>query len=83
MTELNITIHLIHGEPIKLRGQRNMEEIMNIGTGIERAMDAKYLCVELDGKLMVIPDHNIKWVEISPVPDLPIKWMIRNVERAK
>jgi hypothetical protein len=83
MAELNIVIHLIHGEPIKLRGQRSHEEIMNLGAGIERAMDAKYLCIELDGKVMMIPEHNIKWVEVSPAPDLPIKWMIRNVERVK
>jgi hypothetical protein len=36
---------------------------------IEEALNAKHLLIEVEGKLIVYPFHNIKAIEVFPAPE--------------
>ena len=78
--EVTIVVNLMHGGPLRLKGRRSEQDLMNLASRIERAMEARYLGVELDGKLTLIPASNIGSIEISPVPSEPMKGVIRDVQ---
>jgi hypothetical protein len=83
MPEMLLTINLVHGPAIRRKGQRNERDVMNFGSNVERGMDSPFLGFEVDGKLTLIPRHNIASVEISPAHDgLLIKGLTKDVERA-
>jgi hypothetical protein len=86
MSELNeatIKIELVHGGEIEFSIQRSEQELRNTGSNIESSMKANYVGVELDGKLTLIPAHNIARVEISPAPRALIQHVIRDARRVK
>ena len=83
MPEISLTIHLVHGPAIRLKGQRSERDLMNFGTRVEHGMEAPFLAFEVDGKLTLVPQHNIASVELSPAPDgLLLKHLIKDVQRA-
>jgi len=43
-------------------------------------MNANYLGVELDGKLVIIPTNNIQKVEISPAPTAMISNVVKGAK---
>jgi len=75
--------NLIHGEPIVFKGEITEERRRNLGANIEKAMAGSYVGVELEGKLTIIPLHNIKSIEIDPAPAILIKSVVVDVERVK
>ena len=54
------------------------EEVSNIATRIEKAIEANELLIELEDRLLVIPLNNIKYIEITPAPPKLPKFAIRN-----
>jgi hypothetical protein len=54
------------------------EEVSNIATLIEKAIEANELLIELENRLLVIPLNNIKYIEIIPAPPKLPKFAIRN-----
>ena len=78
--EVTIVLNLVHGGAIRLKARRSEQELMNLASRIERAMEARYVGVELDGKLTLVPASNIGSIEISPVPTEPMKGVIRDVQ---
>jgi len=45
-------------------------------------MNANYLGIELDGKLIIIPMNNIQKVEISPAPTALISHVVKDAKSA-
>ncbi|HZM01271.1 MAG TPA: hypothetical protein VFD43_13575 [Planctomycetota bacterium] len=83
MPEMHLTIHLVHGPAIRLKGQRSDRDLMNFGSNVERGMDSPFLAFQVDGQLTLVPRHNIASVELTPVPDgLLLKHLIKDVQRA-
>ena len=71
--EYKVTVYLIHGEPIRFKATLTAAEMLNKGEDIGDALDRTSMCLELDGKLVIIPYSNIKYVEVDPSPpNLPI-----------
>lgn len=78
---LTVTVHLVHGDPIKFEVSLSAAKEYNLGEDIERSLLRNAMAVELDNKLIVIPYSNIKYVECDPAPAvLPLN-MIRGAKR--
>ena len=78
--EFRMTIHLMQGDPVKFKVTRGINELRNVGSNLENGLQAKYVGVELDGKLIIIPSHNIRSVEIDPAPGALIAHVIRDAQ---
>ena len=65
-----ITIHLIHGDPIKFEVRLSEAKEFGLGDDIEKSLTRISMAVELDGKLFVIPYSNIKYLECDPAPSV-------------
>jgi hypothetical protein len=68
LVELTCTIHLLAGEPIVFKIEAEYERLRNAAARIESSLNANYVGVELEEKLLIIPTHNIQTIEISPAP---------------
>ena len=76
--EFTITIHLVHGDPIKFKASVSDTELAIKADDIEYMLNRYALATEVDKKLLIIPYSNIKYVEVFPAPPrLPV-FMIKN-----
>jgi len=72
-TQVTITVHLVHGEPLKFSLEPTETKKMGVSEDIERALQRNCMAIEADNKLRIIPYSNVKYVEIDPAPTgLPI-----------
>jgi hypothetical protein len=76
-SEIKISINLLSGDPIVFKIEENQDTQRNAGSIIESSMNANYIGVELDGKLVIIPTNNIQKVEISPAPTAMISHVVK------
>ena len=76
-SEIIISINLLSGDPIVFKIEANDDKQRNAGARIDRGMNANYIGVELDRKLVIIPTNNIQKVEISPAPAAMISNIIK------
>ena len=71
--EFKVIVHLIHGEPIKFKASPTEAELFSKGEDIEVALTRISMGLEIDGKLLIIPYSNIKYIEADPSPpNLPL-----------
>jgi hypothetical protein len=76
-----ITVHLIHGNPLKFEVVLTEVKELGLGSDIDQALSRNAMAIEAEGKLYFIPYSNVQYIECSPVPDgLPLN-MIRNAKR--
>ena len=75
-----IRIYLSNGEKLCFKSMVSIEKVFNMGSGIENALKASYLGLDMNGKLTVIPFQHILKIEIDPTPDVLIAHVIRNIE---
>jgi hypothetical protein len=64
-----ITVHLVHGEPLKFSLEPSAAKKLGVSEDIERALQRNALAIEADNELLIIPYSNIKYVEIDPAPE--------------
>jgi hypothetical protein len=72
MTERNmgiLVIRFVDGTEERFEYARLPQDDVNLVARIEEALNAKHLVVEVEGKLIVYPFHNIKAIEVFPVPE--------------
>ena len=84
--EITVSVRLVNGDPITFQIERSESERRNMGAAIETALNSNYVGVEVDGKLIIVPTHNIQTISISPAPDMMIKSVVRgarNLRRGK
>ncbi|MGD9107428.1 MAG: hypothetical protein PVJ87_11375 [Desulfobacterales bacterium] len=79
-SEATISIHLVSGDPVIFKIEATDERVRNAGSRIERSMNANYVGVELDGKLIIIPTNNIQKIEISPAPTALISHVVKDAK---
>ena len=73
INQVIITVHLVHGEPLKFSLEPSEAKKMGVSEDIERALQRISMAIEADNKLSIIPYSNIKYVEIDPAPpELPL-----------
>ena len=78
--EFTLTLHLIQGDPIRFKLRRTIAQMRNIGTNLESSLESRYVGVELNGKLLIVPFHNVRSLEIDPAPSGLIKHVVRDAE---
>jgi hypothetical protein len=81
-SEVTFSVHLLSGEPIVFKIDATEDKHRNAGTRIERSMNANYVGIELDGKLIIIPTNNIQKIEISPAPAALISHVVKGAKSA-
>ena len=81
--EYTLTINRVTGEPLRLKLKRNSEQIRNAGSAIEKSLASNYVGVILEGKLIIVPSHQISSVEIHPVPKAFFQHVIKDAETAE
>jgi hypothetical protein len=79
-SEITFSVHLISGDPIVFKIDATQDRQRNAGARIEQGMNANYIGVELDGKLIIIPTNNIQKIEISPAPTALISHVVKNAK---
>ena len=72
-----VTINLVHGDPLRFRVQLPEWRLMGLGDDIEKAQLRNLMAIELDGKLVMIPYSNIRFIQIDPVPEELPKHILR------
>jgi len=82
-TETRMTIHRVGAEPIRIVAELTPFKSRNMGSAIEEGMKSNYLGIELEGKLIIVPTHQIASIEIEPAPQMEIAYVIRGARRAK
>jgi hypothetical protein len=76
--EFTITIHLIHGEPIKFKARVTDAELATKADDIEYLLKRYALAMEVDKRLLIVPYSNIRYIEVFPSPpQLPV-FIIKN-----
>ena len=75
-----IRIFLTNGEKICYRSRVTTDNAFNVGGQLENALKANYFGVDMDGKLTIVPFHQILKVEIEPAPDVLLAHVVRHVE---
>ncbi len=76
--DFTMTIHLIEGDPIRFKLRRTAAQLRNVGTNLESGLQARYFGVELNGKLVIVPFHNVRSIEIDPAPEGIITHVLRD-----
>ena len=79
--EFTVHIHLIHGETIKFETTVSEANLMGVSEDLEKALSRNSLAFEMDGKLILIPYTNIKYIEFDPAPPVLPMGMIRNAKK--
>jgi hypothetical protein len=73
--ECTVTVHRVDADPLRFKLQRTIDEPRNAGVAIENGLSANYLGVAMDGKLIMVPAHQM----IEPAPYVLIAHVIKNV----
>ncbi len=76
--EFTITIHLIQGDPIRFKLRRTVAQLRNVATNLEGGLQARYVGVELNGKLVIVPFHNVRSIDIDPAPSGIVHHVLRD-----
>ena len=79
-SDITFSVHLIAGDPIVFKIDATQDRQRNAGARIEKGMNANYIGVELDGKLIIIPTNNIQKIEISPAPTALISHVVKDAK---
>ena len=75
--KINLTIHLVHGSTMRVEVESDAARLLGVADDLERALQRNSFAVEVDGRLIIIPHANVRFMEISPAPaGLPV-WLLR------
>jgi hypothetical protein len=63
------TIHFMDKTKLTLRWPRQAgADHVEIAANIKKALESDRIMAEVDGRLLIIPSGNVKYIEISPAP---------------
>jgi len=68
--ERNITIFFNDGSDLELTFPEQEGNPLLLGKRIQAVLDSKQLAFEIDNELLVVPMHNIKYLQLSPCPEM-------------
>ncbi|MCZ6526086.1 MAG: hypothetical protein O6928_05945, partial [Gammaproteobacteria bacterium] len=66
--KFTVYIHLIHGETIKFETNVSDANLIGVAEDLEKALSRNSLAFEMDGKLVLVPYSNVKYIEFDPAP---------------
>jgi hypothetical protein len=64
-----LVIRFVDGTEERFEYARAPQDDVNLAARIEEALKTNHLLVEMEGKLIVYPFHNIKAIEVFPAPE--------------
>jgi hypothetical protein len=70
MAERRMTIHFIDGTSLPLQFPQQDASAYNLTQRVHDLLKDQYMLAEVDGSLMVFPLAGIKYVQVSPAPDM-------------
>ena len=73
-----ITIHRIHGEPLKFEVELTAAKEMGLSGDIEQSLSREAMAIEANGTLYIVPYSNIKHIECTPTPEVLPIFIMRN-----
>ncbi len=74
-----LIIRFMDGSKMTLRYPKQAgNDPATIAANVRKALDADRLLVEVDGSLLFIPLSNIKYVQVTPAPDVLPATVLRN-----
>jgi hypothetical protein len=77
--EVVLTIHYIDGTSLKFKWDENHDDPTTLIARVRKALEMDRFNFEADGKLMIIPIQNIKYLSFAPLPEaFPKDLVIRN-----
>ncbi len=77
-----LKIYYIDGSKMEFEYVRE-DEVTNIATRIEKAIESNEVLIELEDRLLVVPLNNLKYIEIVPAPPKLPKFTIRHARLIK
>ncbi len=72
-----LTVHFTDGTEQRFEYARAKEDV-NLAAVIQEALKSNQLVIELQDRMLVIPMHSVKTVEVSPPPTKLPRFVIRN-----
>ena len=79
--KFTVYIHLIHGETIKFETTISEANLMGASEDLVKALSRNSMAFEMEGKLILIPYTNIKYIEFDPAPPVLPMGMIHNAKK--
>ncbi len=79
--KFTVYVHLIHGETIKFETNVSDANLIGVAEDLERALSRNSLAFEMDGRLVLVPYSNVKYIEFDPAPEVLPMGMIRNAKK--
>jgi hypothetical protein len=74
-------IHFTDGTKLSLRYPRQMgKNSLGVADQVRKALESERLFVEVKGTLLLIPLHQVRYVEITPAPDSLPPGVVRGAE---
>jgi hypothetical protein len=77
-----MVIRFVDGTQEVLEHDRPPQDDVNLAGRIREALDAQHLIIEVDKKMVVYPFHNIKAIEVFPVPEKLPRFAIKKAHLA-
>ncbi len=77
------TIHFMDGSKLNISYPRlSGRNSLGIASAVGKAIEGEKLAIATSAKLLIIPTCNIKYIEVSPVPDSLPANVLRDAEIA-
>ena len=64
-----MTIHFTDGSRLSVAFPKQSQDNLQMASRIQKALDANQLAIEVDGEMFVVPMSNVKYLQITPVPE--------------
>ena len=78
-----MVIHFMDGSKITFTYPRQVEaDAGTMAANVRKAIDQDKLAVEVDGDLLIIPTRNVKYIQVSPAPDVLPKGVLEGARLA-
>ncbi len=72
-----LTIHFTDGSKMSMTFPQQTQDAHQMASKIQKSLDANQLAVEVEGELFMIPKNNIKYLQVSPTPEIMPDSVIR------
>jgi len=72
-----LTIHFTDGSNLSVIFPKQMDDLHQIASRVQKALDANQLAIEIGDELFVIPMNNIKYMQVTPRPEKLPETVIR------
>lgn len=75
-----LTIHFTDGTEMQFDFQVQDLDLSSLGDIMEKSVESNKLILEVEGVMYVFPYTNIKYIRVSPAPDLLPDITVRGVQ---